>query len=88
MTIITTTDNILLIVLSIFLALFLLLGIGVAIQVLRLLSTVQRIAQKAETIIESAEHVGTIFKDVAGPMAAFKVIRNITHIVKGNKRGK
>jgi hypothetical protein len=81
-----TAAHVLVIFLSVFLAIFLLLGIIVAVQVIRLLSMIQHIAKKAETIIESAESVGTIFKNAAGPLAILKVVGNIVHAVKSNKK--
>jgi len=84
-----TATHILVVILSVFLALFLLLGIIVAVQVIRVLRIVQDIAHKAETVLDSAESVGRIFKEAAGPLALFRVVRNMAHIVQGNKkRGK
>ena len=77
-----TSAHILVIILSVFLALFLLLGIIATVQVIRLLHTIRHIAEKAETIIESAESVGTIFRNASGPLALFKVVRNIVKTVK------
>lgn len=78
-----TATHVLVVILSSFLALFILLGIIVAIQVIRLLTMIQRIAQKAESVIESAESVGAIFKNAAGPLAILKVITNMVRVVKG-----
>jgi hypothetical protein len=83
-----TATHILVVILSVFLALFLLLGIIVAVQVIRLLKVVSHIAHKAEAVIDSAESVGTIFKNAAGPLALVRVLRNMAHVVQGNKRGK
>lgn len=78
-----TATHVLVVILSSFLALFILLGIIVAVQVIRLLTMIQRIAQKAESVIESAESVGAIFKNAAGPLAILKVITNMVRVVKG-----
>lgn len=80
-----TASHILVIFLSVFLAVFMLLGIIVLTQVIRFMRSIQRIASRAENIIESAESVGTIFKNVSGPLALFKLIRNIVMTVKGKK---
>lgn len=77
-----TAANILVIVLSVFLAIFLILGIIVAIEVIRLVRVIHRVADRAETVMESAETVGSIFKNVSGPLALFKVARNIVKAVK------
>lgn len=77
-----TAAEVLVIFLSVFLALFLVLAIIVAIEVIRLVRVVQRVADKAEVVMESAETVSTIFKNVSGPLALFKVARNIVKAVK------
>lgn len=77
-----TAANVLVIILSIFLAVFLMLGIIVAVEVMRLVRVIHRVADKAEVVMESAETVGSIFKNVSGPLALFKVARNIVKAVK------
>lgn len=81
-----TSEHILVIVLAAALALFLLLAIIISVQIVRLLRMVQHIAQKAEAVIESAESVGTVFKNAAGPMALVRVIRNMVHMAQGNQK--
>jgi hypothetical protein len=83
-----TSTHVLVIILSVFLALFLLLSIIIATQVVRLLKAVNRVARKAEHIVDSAETVSAMFKDVAGPLAILKVIHNIAQTVQGHKKGK
>jgi hypothetical protein len=83
-----TSTHILVIFLSTALALFLLLSIIVAVQVIRLLRIVQRIAQKAELVVDTAEHVGHIFENVSGPLGVLKMVKNIVDVVHNNKRGK
>jgi len=80
-----TATHVLVVILSTFLAIFILLGIIVALQAIRVLTMVQRIARKAEVVIESAESVGEIFKNAAGPLAILKVVRNMIRVVKGKK---
>jgi hypothetical protein len=77
-----TATHILVIFLSTFLAIFLLLSILVLIQVMRLLAMIQHIAEKAESVIQSAESVGQIFKNTAGPLAVVKVVSNLVKAVK------
>lgn len=81
-----TSEHILVIVLAAVLALFLLLAIIIAVLIIKLLRKVQYIAQKAESVIESAESVGTVFKNAAGPMALVRVIRNIIHVAQSNQK--
>lgn len=81
--------NILVIVLSVMLAIFLLLSIIIAVQVVRLLKAINRIAEKAEKVVESAESVGRIFRTASGPLAAARVVQNIVEsVTQHNKRGK
>lgn len=81
-----TSTHILVIILSAFLALFLLLSIIIAVQVMRLLKAVNSVAHKAEKIVDSAETVSAMFKDAAGPLAALKIIHNIAQTVQSKKR--
>lgn len=81
-----TTEHILLIVLAAALALFLLLAIFIAVQIIRLLKAVNKITAKAEHVIETAESVGEVFKNAAGPLALARVVGNIIRAV--NKKRK
>lgn len=84
-----TSTHILVIILSAALALFLVLAIVIAIQIIRLIRTVNHIVQRAETVIETAESVGRVFRNVSGPLTAAHVVQNIIeNVVQHNKRGK
>lgn len=84
-----TTEHILLIVLAAALALFLLLAIVITVQVIRLLKTINKITDKAERVIETAENVGEVFKNAAGPLALMRIVSNVVNTVtKATKRGK
>lgn len=72
-----TGFDILVIILSVTLAIFLILAITVAILAIKLFKTLNRIADKAESVVESAETVGRFFKTASGPLAVFKLIHNI-----------
>jgi predicted transcriptional regulator len=85
---VSTSMNILVIILSVVLAVFLLLSIIIAVQVIRLMRTIDRLAKKAESVMETAESVGRVFKNVSGPLAAARLVQNIVEgVVKHNKRG-
>lgn len=77
----STSENILVIILSVFLALFLVLAITALVFVVRLLKTLNRITAKAEKVIDSAETVGNVFRNAAGPLAALRLLRNIVETV-------
>lgn len=81
----STVQEILLSILAAALALFLILAIAIAIMVLRLLKTLRMLVDKAEKVVETAEHVGDIFKKASGPMAIFHLIQGI---VDHNRKGK
>lgn len=83
-----TSTHILAIILSAALAVFLILSIVIAVQVIRLMRTVNHIAQKAETVIETAESVGKVFKNASGPLAAAKLVQNIVESVTQHKHNK
>lgn len=85
-----TSEHILVIVLSVFLALFLVLAIVAVVQLLRLIKTLNHLAQKAEKIVNTAENVGDVFRHAAGPAAALRLVYNIVETVTqhNKKRGK
>jgi hypothetical protein len=75
----------LVIILSVFLALFLILGIIIFVEILKVMKTVRRIADKAEHVIDSAESVGAIFRNVSGPLSLMKVVANIVESATKHK---
>lgn len=84
-----TSMQILVIILSCALAVLLVLSIVVVVLVVKLLKAISRITEKAEHIIESAEHVGAAFSEATGKMALFNVVRNVVSMVnKHSKKSK
>lgn len=88
----TEAQNILVIFLSSFLGLFLVLGCVALVLTIKILNHLKTISEKAENIVNTAEHVGEIFKFTAGPAALAKLFANITEHVfskqsKHKKRG-
>jgi membrane protein implicated in regulation of membrane protease activity len=82
-------EQILVVFLSTALAVFLTLSIILTVQGIRVMRTVQRIAEKAETIVETAEHVGTVLKNVSGPLGVLQIVRNIVDVTNNKqKRGR
>lgn len=82
----TTTDTILLSILTALLAILILLGIAIAIAALRLISSARRAVRKAELVIDSVESAAEVFKNTEGRLALFKLIRNIVKMAKQSKR--
>lgn len=84
-----TAITVLIIILSSFLALFLLLGILIAYKTIQIVNHVRSITDRAEKIIDSAEHVGDVFRRSAGPLALAKLIAGIAEqVFKSDKKGK
>ncbi len=84
----STAQQILVVILSCALALFLVLGIVAAVLVIRLVQTLRMIASKAEHLVDTAEAVGDAFKRAAAPVGVFKFIHNIADMVSQHKHNK
>ncbi len=82
-----TAESILVIITSSFLVLFLIVAIVATVAVIKLIKRVRIIIDKAEDVIDSAEQVADAVKNVGGPLAIFKLVKNIVELVnKHNKR--
>lgn len=74
-------EQILVVMLSTALALFLVLGIVAVIKLIQILNHLKHISEKAEKLASTAETVGEFFKYTAGPAAVGKLITNISEAV-------
>ncbi len=83
-----TSEQILVIFLSVALAVLLLLSIVVAVLAIKLLQSIKHITEKAEHIVENVEHVGDTFRNAAGPLALMKVVSNIVRVVTKQSKNK
>lgn len=83
-----TTEQILLIILGSFLALFLALGIVVLSYTIKLVKTMRDIAEKAKDVADNVEVASEMFKKTAGPLAAGKFFMNLAEMVNKRKKGK
>jgi len=88
-------ESILVVILSSFLALFLILAIAATIMVVKLVKkmnaiadTAQEIVSKAHDIADKVENVSDMFKRTAGPLALGKYFMNIAEAVTKHKKGK
>jgi hypothetical protein len=77
----SNTDTVLLIIITVFLSLFFLLGSVVLLGVYRLIGNVKQVLSKAEEVIDSVESVAEVIKDTEGKLAFFKLINNIVKLV-------
>jgi uncharacterized protein YoxC len=78
----TTTDTVLLIILTSLLSLFFILCIALVIVLLKLLASVKRVVGKAEDVVDSVESAAEVLKDTQGRLAFFKLVRNIIKLAK------
>jgi hypothetical protein len=85
-----TATQVLVIIVSTLLSIFLLVGIIVSIKLYQLLKKLKHIAEQAEKVADSAEHVGDFFRRSAGPVALSRMVINIIESVQkhGSKKGR
>ena len=81
----TTTDTVLLIVLTSVLSLFFLLGCVAVIILIKLLTSVKRVVGRAEHLVNSVEAAAEVFKGAGDKMALLKLIKNIVNLVQHKK---
>lgn len=79
--------EVLVIILSAFLAIFLVLSIIILVKVLQIIKVVKRITEHAEQMADRAEHMAAFFEKTATPVALIKLVSNITDafLKKGKK---
>jgi type II secretory pathway pseudopilin PulG len=80
-------ETILVIITSSLLSLLLIIGIVLAIFIIKVVKSIRRIADRAEDLIDSAESVTDAFKNASGPLALLKTVQNIVSLVNEHKRG-
>jgi hypothetical protein len=83
-----TTEQILLIVLASFLAIFLMVSIILLVGLVKLTKKMQLVADKAHEIVNNVENVSDMFKKTAGPLAFGKFFMNIAQTVAKHKKEK
>ncbi len=72
-----TAEQILVVILSSALAIFLVLAITIAVQVIRLVKTLQSVVSKAEAFADSAERTAEAVKNAVGSMSILRFVQNI-----------
>jgi uncharacterized protein YoxC len=77
----STTQQILVIILSTALAVALVLAIAISIMLIRVITSVRRIVEKAERAIESAEAVGDVIKKTAGNIGVLRIARAVFDMI-------
>ena len=81
-----TSDRVLLIILTSLLSLFFILLIALVIMGLKVAASAKRVVRKAEDVIDSVESAAEVLKDTGGPLAFFKLVRNIIKIVNRSRK--
>lgn len=81
----STAQQILVIFLSTTLAILLVLSIVIAAMIIRLLKTLRLMVDKAERLVESAEAVGAVIKNAAGPLGLFRLLHGIIDMARSKQ---
>lgn len=84
-----TAEQILVVILSATLAVFLVIGIIALLKLNQILEHVKNITAKAEKLADQAEHIGDFFKNTTASAAIGKLVANVITSLKHSKnRGK
>ncbi|HSX33850.1 MAG TPA: hypothetical protein VLF91_05950 [Candidatus Saccharimonadales bacterium] len=75
-----TSEQILVIILSTALAVFLVLAIAIAVQVIQLMSMLKRVAQKAQDFVDSAEATAEMVKNAAGHLSILRFVQQVVEM--------
>ena len=81
----TTTDQVLIIILCVLLSIFFALCIAVMVGVLKLIGSLRQIVDKAEEAVESVESAAEVLKNSTGKLAFFKLLSNLIKMSQGKK---
>lgn len=81
-------EEVLVVILSGALSIFLLLGIVVLVKVIQILNALSRITAKAEKITDKAESLAEIFRKSAGPLAIGRLLAHLAEVVFSHKSNK
>lgn len=82
-----TTFDILVIVLSSLLGIFLLLAITATVLVIKVVGSIKRVVAKGEQVVESAEAAAELFRKTAGPIGAIRSLVNVIETIAKHKKG-
>ena len=83
----STTDTVLLTIVAVLLSLFFLLSSIAVVFVIKILKSIQHVAVKAETVVDSVESAAEVLKDASGKLAVFKLMKNIVDLVQHKNKG-
>jgi hypothetical protein len=83
----TTTETVLVIILTSLLSILFLIYIVTAVAIYKLVKQVKKVVIKAEEVVDSVESAAEVFKDTGGKLAFFKLVRNIIKMANNTSRG-
>jgi hypothetical protein len=83
-----TAEQILVVFLSTALAIFLVIAIIAGVHAIRLLKTMERVAAKAESFVNSAEAVGELVRQSVGALSLGRLARGLMNFVHHKQEGK
>jgi hypothetical protein len=81
-----TAFDVLVIVLSSLLGIFLIIAITTAVLVLKLVKSVRQVVQKGEQLVDSAEALGDVFKRNAGAVGVLKLVMRFVSAMNKAKK--
>jgi hypothetical protein len=81
-----TTEQIILIILAAALAVFLILAIAIAVQTMRLVKTLQVIAERAQEFVDSAESTAEMLKSAVGKVSVLRFAQSVFDMVTKHKK--
>lgn len=81
-----SAESILVIIVSVTLTLFLVAGIIALVLVIKVLRALKRVIDQAERVVERAGDAAEVLRNTSGPLALFKVIRNIVRTVERSRK--
>lgn len=84
----TTAEQILVVFLSTALAIFLVIAIIAGIHTIKLLKTLQNVADKAESFVTSAEAVGHVVKQTVGALSLTNFVKGVANFVHNKQTAK
>lgn len=76
-----TAQQVLVIILSAMLAIFLVVAITLGILAIRLVNAARLMVERAEKAVDSAEAVGKVIKDVITPVGILRMARMLRNII-------
>jgi hypothetical protein len=82
-----TTFDVLVIVLSCLLGIFLILAIAATVVVIKVVKSIKRVVNKGEQVVESAEAAAELFKKTAAPAGALRTVFRLVETIAKHTKG-